>query len=442
MAFSASNSFIGQRLAANGTLTGVYELAESSTDVKASYVRIWATVELPVTITIRYLSDLNVSGATLLEETYTINGNNTSTINSVVKKDYVFVRVVNGSTAQTVTVRTKYDVKAEHPFLSFSTDDIVGNVNVDLENLQIIGAPLSYVTSSIQAYGIDTTDQKRPILTDASGKLIISDSGPISISGPVSITGPVYITDPVSISGTVDVLGIVSIDGNVNCNINPDQYVGISGTVLIDGEVIATIAPNQNVGITGPVSISGTVSCNIIDTTVIDSYPLSISGSVSCNINEGQFVGISGSAYTSLTEIQANTTVIADNFTLLQRGTRGNMLTNASIAQYAMSTVKRIDDDGPFGIDSVICYSDENGSATGNIIILGSPLAGFLFTQAEFLGTLTPIPKYNTSGALTGRWSSTRINVAPFRSLAIQNMSNGTLTGVYCSIYAGKKAGP
>jgi len=439
MSFSTKNEFINRYIQTDGQADGAYEQALVN-GKPADFVRVRASVQKTAALILYYAND--GAGQGEIQELYTLSPNNLTSVNSFIKKSWVKISVTNLSTAQTVNVRTMYDIRPvpslNNPtYCNNVTDNIIAKVEIN--NNTNITTPIYTSASSISAYGTQgaLVDDNRSILTDASGHLIIvTKEDKLSITGPVGITGPLYITGPVTTSGVLSMQTqseTVSISGNMNCNINPGQYVNTSGGVTISGNMQISIPPGQLISISGPVTVSGTINMagpnqTGLSTNVVLSDPTSISGSINCNIHFlNNEVTVTGPTYTVLTDICGSLTYISNSTTINVNGIN-SLLTSAVITQWQQTSAIPI---VYGGVKCTLIYKD-NTSTDGDIAILCS--SEFPFNW-EYIGIITPI----VSGS--ERFAFITINVSPFKYISIQNLSSITRTSVYCTLYSSSYAG-
>ncbi len=271
----------------------------------ASFVRIWATVEQSTQVRILY-SDDDIGAANVFTEYYTIQPNNTSALNSILKKPFVKVIVQNLNTMDTnkVIVRTKFDERTGHPFLNFTTDDITANVNVDLANLNITAPASLHTTSSIQLYGLktgfdDETINHAPIRTDAEGRLLIGGTN-LGVTGRVTVDGTnLGVTGRVTVDGTnLGVTGRVTVDGTnlgVTGRVTVDgTNLGVTGRVTVDGTNLGVTGrvtvDGTNLGVTGRVTVDGT-NLGVTGRVTVDGTNLGVTGRVTV---DGTNLGVTG----------------------------------------------------------------------------------------------------------------------------------------------------
>ena len=415
----------------------VLELASNETRAAGTYlektqiyVHVWASATKPAELRIYYAD--NNTGQNEMYEHYALQSDKLSNIISIRKKPYVRVDVVNGSSQQTVNVEIVYDNVSNGQALNIQANDIGMNLNYTLKNLTTERPPITN-ESSVQIYSRNDNNDK-PILTDDAGRFIVStnNSSPLSVTGSASVTGPVSITGPISATGTVNISGIIAVKSSetepVKCNINPNQYISISGTTNVQGSSTINIPADQYIGISGPITVKpDAVNCHVPNVTLRNGTP-SVSGYVSCAISSGQLVGITGPAYNILQGLSTQLTNLIPKIAITSTGSRGNLISNITIG----SGANLANSLSSFGIDSILCYSDVNPTATGNIEILGTR-SGI----AASIGIITPIIKYSISGLPIGRWGSIKLNAAPIIIFYIKNLSSIPVT-VTCSLYSGK----
>ena len=141
---------------------------------------------------------------------------------------------------------------------------------------------------------------------------------------------------------------------------------------------------------------------------------------------------IDASANATLTTLNNTLTLINNRQVVNPTGIRGNVANSVTIAGWADSASFSLG--FIYGIDTVFCYEDTATAATGDIAILGSTDN----STFQLFGLLTPVQRYNASGASVGRWATTRLNVAPFNYMKLRNVDSVSLTGVVASIFSGK----
>jgi hypothetical protein len=286
----------------------------------------------------------------------------------------------------------------------------------------------------------------KSLLTDASGRtILVTKDDKLSITGPVEITGPISITGPVSITGQMLIQTspqtpqtTVTISGNMNCNINPEQYVVVQNPVTISGGIQCNFQPGQLISISGPVDISSsTVNVNMSGAVpnVTLQNPITVSGPITGNINQSENqVNVSGAAYTTLTDISAGLSYISTAPLIILNGAYGNIY-NGTLAAWNQSPAFVTTSGTTFGTNCILSYlSSEN---YGDIAILGSTTDTPNYNW-ENIGIITPFTPYIENSY---RFASTTINVAPFKYICIQNLSDVEVSTITCTLYGGTNTG-
>lgn len=228
------------------------------TDISGPYVdtstntaiRLWAYSDQNLQVRIVYAD--SSSGDSSLTEIYPLYANNTSAINSTKKKNYAKTIVTNplgGTDATRVVVKTRHSVRDPQPVLTYQTDEVTLQGNFDMDTFEvcltnialdpstsatriygstvsadigdhrvirtdnsgqiIISDGTNFTTSagtaSVQIYGQDGSGTKVPFLTDASGRVILSEDAinvDISLDDKIVIHGTKFNSDPVSLLAT------------------------------------------------------------------------------------------------------------------------------------------------------------------------------------------------------------------------------------------------
>jgi hypothetical protein len=439
MEVSTKNTFIKKPILA-GITTGEYEEALTDSGERADFVRVWASVEKNATLTVYYAQKDDFGNFVgEVTELYSLQPNTTNALSCLLNKpddpktfNTVWVKIsITTVSDQIVTVQTKYMSRV--PYLIVNTDNIKSVISVVNNPTPSItqSIPTSDSGASIQAYAGDI-----PWLCDGSGKLIMvtTATGPLSIIGPIGITGPLTVSGPVFVDGNVPVQNEVTISGSFNCNINAGQKVFVSGTMIMDGDLRVDIETGQQVGITGAVSITGTVNLDLADQelTIVKSDPVPLTN-INCNINVNQYVGITGSALDVIMDISGKLGTLNTALTNDVSGSNGNLFLNVTLSPWAVSNPFNCEQ---YGINSFLTYSD-SGTSDTDIVILGSistvePAVSPLSDEWEYIGILA---LYRPSVYISGRNCSTKINLAPFKWIAIQNFSNIECNGARCTVY-------
>jgi hypothetical protein len=185
-----SNTFNEQSLAGAATLSGSFV----DTSVYTA-IRLWPYATGPLNVKIIY-SDNSSGSGTLITETYPVYTKHATAINSTIKKQYAKTVVVNtGSEVITkARVRTTHTIRDPNPVLTYMTDDIVANLNINLEDMTDISwsnLQFDYYNTGMGMYGTSVTasaatSNLKPIMTDDSGHVLI---GSASTNFPLAITG-------------------------------------------------------------------------------------------------------------------------------------------------------------------------------------------------------------------------------------------------------------
>jgi hypothetical protein len=161
-----------------------FEAATLDVDLNGTYVptdgyvgvRLWVNVPGNCNLILYYSDYLN--GDNAITESYAVYANHVSVINSLIKKAYVGVQLINVTdphqTLHNVLLRTKLYDRSLQSNLNYTTDDITANVTMSLDELNV-NQNITHTGSSMLCYGNDgTTD--RPFRTDNCGNLNIVGS--------------------------------------------------------------------------------------------------------------------------------------------------------------------------------------------------------------------------------------------------------------------------
>jgi hypothetical protein len=257
---SAVNSFVNVTL--NASLTGAYD--DTSGNV---LVRVWVNTPGNCNLVINY-ADSN-TGTDAVSESYAVYGNHVSSINSLIKKRWAMVTLLNVTPTvpqPNVLVRTKFAARAVHPYLNYSTDDITANVSIALEDFTI-NSSIDHSGASILNYGrtdpVDGTAiserlAHRAIRTDNCGNLTIVGATGNDASVTLSTIRPVImggysLTDGKIKSISVDQSGYLNMTPNTDSVFNVSA--GASGLLVTP---VPTAVFNVSAGLTGLMVRPGT----------------------------------------------------------------------------------------------------------------------------------------------------------------------------------------
>jgi hypothetical protein len=230
----AENTFYEESFAGAATISGPFV----DTSVYTA-VRLWSYATGPLEVKIIY-SDNSTGSGTLVTETYPVYANHATAVNSTIKKQYARTVAVNtsGDVITKVSVKTKHATRDPNPVLTYMTDDITANLNINLDafDISVATVQVDYSTSSIAMYGTSVTASTaainmKPIMTNVSGHVLV---GSASTNFPLAIAGQFGVnTTPQVIA--VDASGRVLVDANLqiaNVDICASNPLSVSVTSM------------------------------------------------------------------------------------------------------------------------------------------------------------------------------------------------------------------
>lgn len=201
-------------------------------------IRLWAYSDQNLQVRIVYAD--NSMGDNSLTEIYPLYSNNTSAINSTKKKSFSKTIVTNplgGTDAQRVVVKTRHSIRDPQPVLTYQTDEVTLQGNFDMDNFEVCISNITFdaSTSSTRIYGSTVSadiGDYRVIRTDNSGQVIISDGTNFTTSaGTASVQ--IYGQDigGVKVPVLTDASGrVILSEDTINVDISLDDKIVIHGT--------------------------------------------------------------------------------------------------------------------------------------------------------------------------------------------------------------------
>lgn len=163
-------------------------------------VRLWVYSDQNIQIQLVYAD--NSAGDSSVSELYSVYGSHNTAVNSTKKKAWqktIVTNPVGGQPAERVVVKTRHAIRDPNPVLTYQTDDITLQGNINLEEFEVsIGQLVTDVsTSSMQLWGSTTSstlDNYRIILTDDDGRLYVTSQQGTYVNVVSSVDNPVYVT--------------------------------------------------------------------------------------------------------------------------------------------------------------------------------------------------------------------------------------------------------
>lgn len=182
MSLILSNSF-NTSLGPGLSVSGEYTDTSNNTAI-----RVWAYSDKNIQLQLQYAD--NSAGSGLVNELYSVYANNNTAINSTRKKQWQRTIVTNpgDDTAERVVVKTRHIVRSNNPVITYQSDDVTLQSNIDIEGLEIA---LAEETSSVQVWGTSVAQSQGDhhlLLTDTSGRLIVAGIEELGGGGPLDVS--------------------------------------------------------------------------------------------------------------------------------------------------------------------------------------------------------------------------------------------------------------